>query len=117
MCVFSTYVTDPIPLLNITAINNQIVGQSLSLKCNVTTVRGIASRVDIIWSSNGLTLKRTEGINHTSTSNNSMLYSDNYTIPQLNSTDEGRNIQCNFFINSIPSVTASDSLTLNVTGK
>ena len=107
----------PSPLMNIYILNNQTVGQSLTLESIVTTVRGITSRVDIVWSSNGLMLKLTEGFNHSSTSNNSVIYTDIYTIPQLNTSDEGRNIQCDTFINAISTVTASDNVTLNVTGK
>ena len=87
------------------------------MESTVTTVRGITSRVDIVWSSNGLMLKLTEGINHTSVSNNTVIYTDMYTIPQLNTSDEGRNIQCDTFIDSTSTVTATDSVTLNVTGK
>ena len=100
--------------MNVNIVNNQTVGQSLTLESTITTVRGITSRVDIVWSSNGLMLKLTEGISHTSTSNNSVIYTDIYTIPQLNTSDEGRNIQCDTFINA---VRASDNVTLNVTGK
>ena len=109
----------PSPLMNIYILNNQTVGQSLTLESTVTTVRGITSRVDIVWSSNGLMLKLTEGFNHssTSTSNNSVIYTDIYAIPQLNTSDEGRNIQCDTFINAVATVTASDYVTLNVTGK
>ena len=117
MYVYVLYVAVPVPSINISILNNQTVGQSLTLESTVTTVRGITSRVDIVWSSNGLMLKRIEGINHTSTSNNSVIYTDIYTIPQLNTSDEGRNIQCDTFINTVPTVTASDSVTLNVTGK
>ena len=35
-----------------TALNNQQVGDPLLLECNVTTVRGITSSVDIVWSTN-----------------------------------------------------------------
>ena len=98
-------------------LNNQTVGQSLTLESTVTTVRGITSRVDIGWSSNGLILQLTEGFNHTFISNNAVIYTDIYTIPQLNTTDEGRIIQCNTIINAVSTVTASDSVTLNVTGK
>ena len=93
------------------------MGQSLTLESAVTTVRGITSRVDIVWSNDGLMLKRIEGFNHTSISNNLVIYTDMYTIPQLNTSDEGRNLQCDIYINGILLVTASDSVTLNVTGK
>ena len=44
-------------------------------------------------------------------------YTDIYIIPQLNTADEGRDIQCDIVINAVATVTASDSVTLNVTGK
>ena len=93
------------------------MGQSLTFRGTVTAVRGITSRVDIGWSSTGSMLQLTEGFNYTSTSNNAVIYTDVYTIPQLSTTDEGRIIQCDTFINAVPTVTASDSVTLNVTGK
>ena len=111
------FIAVPMPSISINILNNQTVGQSLTMESTITTVRGITSRVDIVWSSDGLMLKRIEGINHTSTSNNLIIYTDTYTISQLNTSDEGRNIQCDTFINAIPPVTASDSVSLNVTGK
>ena len=107
----------PTPLIKINLIDNQEVGQSLSLGCSITTVRGITSRVDIVWSSNGGELKRTEGLNHSSTINDSVLYTEFYTIPQLSTLDEGRIITCDVFINAMTPVTATDNVTLNVTGK
>ena len=98
-------------------MNNQTVGQSLTLKSSITTVRGITSRVDIAWSSNNSQLTRIEGLNHSSTTNDSVLYTELYTIPQLSTLDEGRTITCDVFINAMSSVTATDNVTLNVTGK
>ena len=95
-----------------TAPSNQTVGQSLTLQCEVTTVRGITSRVDIVWSSGGTELQRMNGI-----SGNSLVYTDSYTISQLSTTDEGRVIQCEVVINASPPVMASDSITLDVTGE
>ena len=117
MYIHCSCITVPTPSININILNNQTVGQSLTLESTVTTVRGITSRVDIVWSSNGLVLKLTEGFNQTSTSNNSVIYTDIYTIPQLNTADEGRAIQYDIVINAVATVTASDSVTLNVTGK
>ena len=87
------------------------------MEASITTVRGITSRVDIVWSSNGIALNRTEGLNHSSTTNDSLLFTEFYTIPQLNTLDEGRTIKCDVFINAMTPVTATDSVTLNVTGK
>ena len=114
MCLF--YITVPTPNVTVTAPNTQTVGQSLTLQCEVTTVRGITSRVDIVWNSNGTELERTNGVSST-TMNNLLVYTDSYTISQLSTTDEGRVIQCEVVINASPPVTANDSITLNVTGK
>ncbi|XP_065911368.1 uncharacterized protein [Dysidea avara] len=106
--------TVPFPNVTVTAPNTQTVGQSLTLECSVTTVRGITSRVDIIWSSNGTQLERTEGVSVSSTTDNSVVYTDTYIISQLNTTDDGREYQCEVVINTSPPVMANDSVTLDV---
>ena len=98
-----------------TAPSTQTVGQSLTLQCSGTTVRGITSRVDIVWSSDGTVLERMNGTTAT-TMGNSLVYTDSYTISQLSTTDDGRVIQCEVVINASPPVMASDSITLDVTG-
>ena len=110
------YITVPTPNVTVTAPNTQIVGQSLTLQCNGITVRGITSRVDIVWNSNGTELERMDNVSST-TMDNSLVYTDSYTISQLSTTDEGRVIQCEVVINASPSVMASDSTTLDVTGE
>ena len=100
----------------VTAPSTQTVGQSLTLQCEVTTVRGITSRVDIVWSSNGTALKRIKDVSST-TMDNSLVYTDSYTILQLSTTDDGRVIQCEVVINASQTVMASDSITLDVTGE
>ena len=99
-----------------TAPSTQTVSQSLTLQCEVTTVRGITSRVDIVWSSNGAELERMNNVSST-TMDNSLVYTDSYTISQLSTTDDGRVIQCEVVINTSPSVMANDNITLDVTGK
>ena len=98
-------------------MSNQLVGQSLTLESNITTVRGITSRVDIAWSSNSLQLIRIDGLNLSSMTNNTVFYTEIYTIPQLSTLDEGRTITCDVYINAMTPVTANDNVTLNVTGK
>ena len=104
------------PAINITIPITQTVGQSLTLQCEMTTVRGITSRVDIVWSSGGIELKRMNNVSST-TMGNSLVYTDNYTISQLSTTDDDRVIQCEGVINATPPVMANDSITLNVTGE
>ena len=115
MLLLSVFYVVPTPTVSVTAPNTQTVGQSLTLQCEVTAVRGITSRVDIVWSSGGTELQR---MNVSSTTmGNSLVYTDSYTISQLSTDDEGRMIQCEVVINASPSVMASDSITLDVTGE
>ena len=83
----------PTPNVSVTNISTQTVGQPLTLQCEVTTVRGITSRVDIVWSSNGTELERMNNVSSI-TMDNSLVYTDSYTISQLNTADEGRVIEC-----------------------
>ena len=104
----------PTPSVTITLPNTQIVGHSLTLECNVITVRGVTSRVDIIWSSDGIELKVIEGVNINSTTDNSIVYTDTYTIPKLSTTDNGTMYHCEVMINTSPPVMANDSVALDV---
>ena len=106
----------PTPTVNVTNISTQIVGQSLTLQCKVTTVRGITSRVDIVWSSDGTVLRRINDTTAT-TMDNSLVYTDSYTISQLNTTDDGRVIQCEVVINTSPSVLDTGSIILDINGE
>ena len=94
-----------------TTLNDQTVGQSLTLQCEVTIVRGITSRVDIVWSSNGIVLRRINGTIAT-TMDNLLVYTDSYIISRLSTTDDGRVIQCEVVINASPLVMASNNLTI-----
>ena len=107
-----------LPIVNVTALNNATVGQSLTLQCNVTTVRGITSGVNIEWSSGG-TVVRTTPINETTviTMNNSLVYTDTYRTPILSTSDNLKVIECRAVINVNPPVMSVDSLTLNVDGE
>ena len=97
-----------------TALNPQIVGQSVTLQCEVTTMRGITSRVDIVWSSDGIELERMNNVSST-TMSSSLVYTDYYTISQLSTTDDNRVIQCVGMIIGIKSVV--DNIIVDVTGK
>ena len=103
--------------MTVTAPIAQIVGQSLILEANVTTVRGITSRIDIEWSIGNMILQKTEGIIITSTASDSVVYNDIYNITQLSTFDDGRVYQCKVIINTNPQLMAIDSITLDVTGK
>ena len=99
-----------------TAPNTQTVGQSLTLQCEVTTVRGITSRVDIVWSSGGTELQKMENVT-SDIIDNSLLYRDSYNILILTTSDDDRAFQCEGIINVNPLVSADDDLSLDVTSK
>ena len=108
----------PTPTVSVTAPNNQTVGQSLTLQCEVTTVRGITSRVDIVWSSNGTVVRTVPTTGTTAIGrNNSLVYTDTYRTPTLRTSDHLRVIECRAVINVNPPVISVDSLTLNVDGE
>ena len=102
--------------VNVVAVSTQIVGQLLTLQCDITTVRGITSRVDIVWSSNGSELKRVDGANGSFIYNDSVVYVHSFDILQLNTSDDGRVYQCTVFVNTNPTVLNNDNITLDLTG-
>ena len=94
----------------------QAVGQSLSLECIVTTVRGLSSSIDIIWTSDGVEINRTSGARTDYSTSSSILYRDFYNISLLTTAEEGRVFQCEGVINTTPNLTAESSTTLDVVG-
>ena len=100
----------------VTVSNTQTVGQSLTLQCEVTAVRGITSRVDIVWSSGSVVLRRTNDKTAT-TMDNLLVYIDSYTISELNTADNGRIIKCEVVINTSPPILDDDKIALDVIGK
>ena len=114
MLLFNTLV--PTPTVSVTNTSTQTVGQSLTLQCEVTTVKGINSRVDIVWS-NGTELQRIDNVS-SATMGDSLLYTDFYTISLLSTTHDGGVYECEVVINSSPSATtAMDNITLGVIGE
>ena len=108
----------PVPSVEIFALSNQTVGQSLTLESIITTVRGITSRMDIVWSSNGVELRRINNANISFTVNDSEQYQDSLNIPLLSTSDDGRVFQCELIIMTTPSIiVATNNITLDVTGK
>ena len=106
----------PTPNVSVTAPDTQTVGQSLTLQCEVTTVRGITSGVDIVWSSGGMELNRTNDVSSVMMGN-SLVFRDSYNISMLTTSDDDRAFQCRGMINVDPSIFADNDLSLNVTSK
>ena len=106
----------PTPTVSVTAPNTQIVGQSLTLQCNGTTVRGITSDVNILWR-RGNTVIATTRVTAATTTDNLLVYRDSYAISQLNTSDDDVVYECRLAVHSTPQVRANDFVTLDVTRK
>ena len=83
----------------------------------MTTVRGISSSIDIIWTSDGVEIKMIVGASASSSTNSSMLYRDFYNISLLTTAEEGTVYQCEGVINTTPNLTAESNISLDVIGK
>ena len=112
--MFTLNVVVPTPSVTVTAPNTQTVGQPLTLTCNVTTVRGITSQMELIWTRGRMNLKTI--IISPTTKDNALVYSDSYTVPLVNVDDDGRDYQCGLTILTSPSVNVNHTVTLNVAG-
>ena len=100
----------------VVTLNEQIVGQPLMLGCAMSTPRGISSRVDVVWSRDGVELKHINDIRSNFSSPEVVVYTDIYTIPLLGTYDDDIVYECEVIINSNPILKITDSVTLDVTG-
>ena len=107
----------PVPHMTIIAPSNQTVGQSLTLQSSITTVRGIISRVDIMWSSDDVPPETIMEATPNTTNDNSEVYEYTYHIPLLSTSDDGRVIECEMIIMTTPSIVSTNNVILDVTGK
>ena len=82
----------------------------------MTTVRGITSRVDIVWTRNGMIVSITYGVNISSTTKESQLYRDLYTISQVKTSDNSAMYQCEMVLNTSPWITTNGSIILDIDG-
>ena len=86
-----------------TALNNLTINNPLSLTCNVTTVSGINSSVDIVWMTNGTKFNETRLNVHPE----NITFTDSVTIPNLTKEKNGTNYQCHVIINVTTLVNAT----------
>ena len=102
--------------MDVVPVDAQIVGQSLQLQCIVTTVRGITSTVDIVWSSGDVMLKTERNVSIKLTTLYFASCTSTYIIPQLSTLDDGRLYSCQIVINTNSPVKDSNSTKLDVIG-
>ena len=110
MCTNASFIfcIVPTPNVTVTTLDSQQVGDALSLECNVTTVRGITSSMDIVWiTSDGI--KRVN-VSREILGNSVVLHSiyDGDGL-LLNESDDGTTYQCSVEINTTPLVSAAST--------
>ena len=100
----------------VATLNEQIVGQPLMLECEMLTARGISSRVDVVWSRDGVEVEHINDISSNFSSPEVVVYTNIYTIPLLGTYHDDIVYECEVIINSSPIHNITDSVTLDVTG-
>ena len=105
----------PAPIVNIIVPNDLTTGQSVTLDCSAVTVKGITSRVDIVWYS-GVQVRRVNNVT-ASIINDAAVYIDSFNISSLTAKHDNRVYSCQAIINSDPLVDAIYSVRLDVTCK
>ena len=112
------YTLVPEPNVSVTVFQNamMIVGQPLILECIVTTVRGINSQVDIVWS-NSINDTKRDNVSEYMENSNSVLFRDYLIISQLTTDNNNVTYECKVIINAKPIIEANNTFILHVNGK
>ena len=97
-------------------INQQTVGQPLMLECAMSTPRGITSRVDVVWSRDGVEVEHINDISSNFSSPEVVVYTNIYTIPLLGTYDDEIVYECEVIINSSPKLEVTGNVILDVIG-
>ena len=110
--------TVPAPNVTITVPNNLTTGQSVTLNCSAVAVKGITSRVDIVWYS-GVQVRRVNNVTASIINDTAAVYKDSLNISSLTRQHDGRVYSCQVIINTEPLILLVDStsIRLNVTRK
>ena len=112
------YYSVPTPVVTISAPNNLTTGQSVTLDCSAVVVRGITSRVDIVWYDyNGVQVKRMDNITASIINGTAVVYTDSLNISLLTRQHDGRVYICEAIINSEPLLAAFSPVTLIIACK
>ena len=106
-------ITDPIVNFELTTANFPTIYQPLILQCTATIVRGIASAVDIIWTTGSAQVRRINNVTASSNTYSRSIYNDSFIIPSLKFSDFGNVYECEV---SIGSTTARENYTIPIPG-
>ena len=107
----------PTPDVSISVPNNLTTGQPLTMDCTMIAVRGITSRVDIVWYGSGGQFRSANNVTATIINSTTALYRDSFNISSLTRQHDGSFYSCRAIIYSEPSLFIYTSIRLNVTCK
>ena len=79
-------------------------------------MRGITSRVYIVWRRGNTTVNTTH-VMPTTTRDNSLVYRDSYSIAQLSTSDDGVVYECRLATQTSSGIRAHDTVRLDVTSE
>ena len=114
LCAYIFIFTVPTPVVKVASIDSLELGEPATLECNYIAVRGITSRVDIVWSTGYSVVRRLNDVTGNSISN-SIVYNDYLVTPPLR---VGRKYYCGININTpFGVISFNNSVTLDFTGK
>ena len=86
----------------------------MTLDCTAVTVKGITSRVDIVWYS-GASVRRVNNVTASIINGTTAVYRDSLNISSLTRQHDGRVYSCQVIINNAALSFAFTSIRLNVT--
>ena len=114
--MYIIFFTVPSPVVEVTSIDTVEYGKPATLQCNVIAVRGIASRVDIIWMTEFSTLRRLNNVKANIISNSAVYNA--YLVTPLSVNNRGRVYYCGVSINTPSGVNFfNGSIALDFSGK
>ena len=103
--------------MNISVPNNLTTGQQLIMDCTAATVKGITSRVDIVWYYSGGQVRRVNNVTASIINRTAAMYRDSFNISSLTGQHDNRVYPCQAIINIDPLLAAFSSVRLNITCK
>ena len=113
--VFLHDFVDSSVFVEVTTADTPIIEQTLILQCSATTVRGITDRVDIIWTTGTMEVRKVIDV-LPNDFNSLSIYNDSFIIPSLDINDIGSVYQCKVIVNSFPVVAFKDTFTIPLPG-
>ena len=87
------------------------------LQCNANVIKGNATTIDIIWTTDNTQVRRVNNVTASSYIDSSAIYNDSFIIPSLNISDIGIVYECEILVNSVLPSSAKTDVVIPIPGK